>query len=146
MGTSWVKLSVDNYSTGTTGFLEQQHLRTPMKYAFFCQRLGKHKFCKSFSCVVTVREWDHLCSGEVEAASSQTAQRVCAEAVVLAEKGFGAPPRRPRGYLIMRLLQGSQDVQYRLRTGFQVIIHQGVYEHRTTVWTKERAGGNSYFL
>ena len=92
MGTSWVRLSVDNYSTGTTGFLEQQHLRKPMKHAFCCQRLGKRKFCKSFSCEVTVRERDHLCSGEVEAASSQTAQRVCAEAVVCRQRRDSALP------------------------------------------------------
>lgn len=36
-------------------------------------------------------------------------------------------------YLVMRLLQGGQNMQCLLRIGFQVIVHQVVDKHRPTV-------------
>lgn len=117
-------------------FLQQQELKKKktLEYILFCKVFRTPGFRKLFFYAVAIWEQDHLWHREAEGARSRhTAQGVCTEASTPAGARLNGPARRSSSYLVVRLLQGSQDVQYRLRLGFQVIIHQGVYEHRTTV-------------
>lgn len=136
MGTLRVRLSLYNDRNGIIGFLgiskSLKHLWNTFYFVNFSGHMG---FANYFS--LQLQSGNRIVCGKRGGRSTLSTdckgRGVHTGAVARARAGLSSPALMSSSYLVVRLLQGSQDVQYRLRICFQVIIHQGVDEHRTTV-------------